>query len=99
MTAIIRIPHEKVESISEHLEKGLRYVGKAMQCIDELKGENEMGERYTGVGFGMRYGMGNRYGMGMRGGYGNRWDDDEYDDEFMGERRGVPGTGRYSRLR
>lgn len=97
---MIRIPQEKVTDLCENLEKGLRYVGKAMQCIDEVK-QQEMGER-GGYGMGMRQGpdmmnMGMRGGGGYNGGgYGNR-DYDDFDD-MMGERRGVRGTGRYSRF-
>lgn len=57
-----------------------------------------------------REGYGERGGYG-RGGYGERdeydhdeydrdeYDRDEYDDYGYGERRGVKGTGRYSRYR
>lgn len=43
---IIEIREDKLSSLSEHVEKGLRYLGKAMQCIDDLQGGGEMmGER------------------------------------------------------
>lgn len=56
------------------------------------KGRRDMREEMEG-GYGERGGYGS-----SRGGYGNRdpWMDD--DDEY-GERRGVKGTGRYSRYR
>lgn len=52
------------------------------------------------------FSLGDQSGLGG-GGYGNRMnyreeEDDEdyyYGDPYMGERRGVRGTGRYSRYR
>ncbi len=73
------------EQIDDMLEQAYRKGRK-----DERK---KMNERY-----------GERYGErdGGRGGYGMRkpWDDDddEEDDDY-GERRGVRGTGPYSRFR
>lgn len=92
---MIEITEDKITDLSEHLEKGLRHIGKAMQCIDELSQESRMGER---GGYG-RYG--NRYDGGGR--YGNRYgmrDEEEWEDEdeYMGERRGRSSrTGRYIR--
>lgn len=61
---IIEIREDKLSSLSEHVEKGLRYLGKAMQCIDDLQGGGEMmGERrgreeryYDREDMGERYG-------------------------------------------
>lgn len=95
MGYIVEITEDKITDLSEHLEKGLRHIGKAMQCIDELSQESHMGER---GGYG-RYG--NRHDGGGR--YGNRYgmrDEDEWEDEdeYMGERRGRSArTGRYIR--
>lgn len=83
---MIEITEHKLEEMSECVEKMLRYGGKLMSCIDEMqRGGGRMGEREP-----MDYRMGSRMGyrddedeMGERGGYG--------------ERRGVRGTGRYSR--
>lgn len=87
---MIEITEDKITDLSEHLEKGLRHIGKAMQCIDELSQESRMGERD-------RYGnRGSRYGNRM----GNRDEEDEWEDEdeYMGERRGRSSrTGRYIR--
>ena len=94
---MIEIEESKVDKMAELAEKMLKYGGKLMSCIEELSEESGMGERG-----GYREGsMGNRYierdgAGGNRGGYGMR-DDDE--DDQMGERRGVKGTGRYSRFR
>lgn len=108
---IVEITENKVSDLYEYAEKMLKYGGKLMNCIEEMSEESGMGMRGGGYGnrggqgggsYGSRYG--NRYGergyserweedddMGEREGYGNRYD--------MGERRGVRGTGRYSRYR
>lgn len=70
---IIEIQENKLSSLAEHVEKGLRYLGKAMQCIDELQGGGEMmGERR---GYGERHydheENGGRYG-GERDRYGEK---------------------------
>lgn len=74
---MINFSEEKIENLSENLENGLRYIGKAMQCIDELRhGGSAMGQRgYQPYRMGQRDGMedsnrdymGERYGS--RGGY------------------------------
>lgn len=71
---MIKISKDKVEHLAETAEKMLRYGGKMMECIEELKGEEGYGER---GGYGMRGDMGYRYpvedeDMDMRGGYGMR---------------------------
>jgi len=63
------------------VEDILYTAGELMHCVEEMRDEEEYGDRY----YGDRYGMGMRDGgrYGNRGGYGNRdWDDDE-----MNERR------------
>ena len=87
----IEISESKKEKLSEHIEKALHEMGKAMACVEQFGGE-----------YGQRGGSyGNRYDdMGMRGSYGSRGGDMGYreeddDDEMMwGERRGVRGSGR-----
>lgn len=88
---MIEITENAKDKMAEHAEKVLRHAGKLMQCIEEL-GASQMGER--------------------GGRYGERWDEDD-DEDYMGERygnrggnsggygerRGVRGTGRYSRYR
>ena len=101
MGYIIEITEDKVESLSEHLEKGLRHIGKAMQCVEGLC---EQSERFGERGYG-RYGNRGGYGGGSGNSvYGNRmgyreededWDED---DDRMGERRGRSArSGRYMR--
>ena len=99
---IIEISESKVGKLSEHIEQGLRHLGKAMQCVDEWMEESGMGERggnYVNRGSqgGGRYGnrydememreYGNRGGYGSRGSMGYR-DEEEWEDEDMSERRG-----------
>ena len=100
---MIEIEDSKVERMSDYAEKMLKYGGtlgnQIMQCIEELSEGSGMGQRDDGYDdydeyddMGQRGGYGNRGGYG--GGYGNR-----YGGGSMGQRRGVPGTGCYSRYR
>lgn len=105
MGYIVEVSDKKVEKLSEHIEQGLRHLGKAMQCVDEWMQESGMGERgninYRDEDEYGRYGKGGmqeRYPkMGMRedyrrGSMGYRDDDDEWD---MQERRRRDSRGRY----
>ena len=78
MGYMIEISESKKEKLSEHIEKALHELGKAMACVEQFGGE-----------YGHRDGSyGNRYDdMGNRGGYGMRDDEDWDEDEMMGERR------------
>lgn len=90
---MIEIEEKKVEKMSESIEKALKYMGKAMQCIDEVMSEHDMGERYMGERG--NYGQGGSSSRGRSGGgsygsrmvYGNRWEDDDDDDEMEERRR------------
>jgi DMSO/TMAO reductase YedYZ molybdopterin-dependent catalytic subunit len=91
---MIEITDKKVEKLSEHIEEGLRSLGKAMQCVEQMMQEGGMGEREgmpsnRGGGYGSRYG--NR-GYGERMGYR---DEDEDEDWGMQERRRRDTRGRY----
>lgn len=86
---IIEITETKMSDLYESAEKMLKYGGKMMHCLEELKEKSSMGHRGGSMGY--------RYGE-REGYYGERdWEDDE--EYSMGERRGVRGTGRYSRYR
>lgn len=88
---IIEITENKMSDLYEYAEKMLKYGGKMMSCLEDLKENKSMGH----------HGYGNRYDMNEHG-YGERdWEDDEDSGygNHMGERRGVRGTGRYSRYR
>lgn len=100
MGYMIEITESKASELSEHIEKSLRHMGKAMQCVEDMMEESGFGER-GGMNRGSRYG--NRYeDMNMRGGRGGYMgyrDDEEDDEEEMGERRGMrrrrDSMGRY----
>lgn len=92
MTAIIM--RNKAAELKGMIEQGLHIFGKCMNIAEQMC-EGEMGERGSYGMRGMDYPYGDRYGM-HEGYYppqypmGERW-------EAYGDRRGVPGTGRYSR--
>lgn len=95
MGYLIEISESKKEKLSEHIEKALHEMGKAMAICEQFGGE--YGSRYGERGGQGSGSYGNRYDdMGNRGGYGMR-DDEEWDeDEMMGERRRRSRrTGRY----
>lgn len=87
---MIQITEDKAEHLVENFEKGFRYLGKAMQCIDELKQKGSFGERDDWDDDDDEFGMRGGYGYGQRS-YGMR--------DAYGMRRGVRGTGPYSRYR
>lgn len=86
MGYLIEISEQKKEKLSEHIEKALHELGKAMACVEQFGSMGERGGSY-----------GNRYDdMGERGRYGMRDDEDWDEDEMMGERRRRSRrTGRY----
>ena len=80
---IVEITEDKYEGLAENVEKAIKYMGKVMQCIDEMKGSMKEEDSSD---------FGERRGYGMRGGMGNRHYEDRDDiNERMGYR------GRYSR--
>ena len=102
MTMIIKVPKHKTEELKGMIKEGLHIFGRAMSLAEDMCEDSEMGER---GGFGMRdmdYPYGDRFGMREdydrmnehhyppMSPYGERW-------EAYGDRRGVKGTGRYSR--
>ena len=106
MGYVIEISESKVGKLSEHIEKGLRHIGTAMQCVDEWMEGGSMNERSHRGGMRDEGSYGNRYGEGMSymRPYAERDDEDwEEDDEDymphrMNERRGRSRTtGRYVR--
>lgn len=81
MGMLLQVRDDKVEYLSENIENGLRYIGKAMQCIDEMKQMGRMGQQrmdYDGMSGERRWG--NQYG----GGYTNRRDYDYRGGRDMG---------------
>lgn len=96
MGYVIEISENKMEHLAANAEKMLRYGGKVMQCIEELScggnyGERDMDDREEEDWEREETGMRGSYS----GRYGNRRDGRGME---MGERRGVRGTGRYSRM-
>lgn len=87
--SIIEITEDKREKMSELAEELLLIGGKLMQCIEQLGEESEIGyRRYDDGDYDMR--SSDMRGSDMRGsGRGSSY----------GNRRGVAGTGRYSRYR
>lgn len=86
MGYIIEVSEDKVSGLAEHIEKGLRHLGKAMQCVEEF---------YDGD-----YGYGERGRYGERD--DEDWDDDDRMGERrygrgrgMGMRRRRDSRGRY----
>lgn len=100
MGYLIEISEQKKEKLSEHIEKALHEMGKAMAAVEQMGG-GEYGHRYgeRGGSYGSRYDdMGERGRYGSRGGYGMRDEEEWYDDEDFGERRGRrrrDSMGRY----
>lgn len=101
MGYLIEISEQKKEKLSEHIEKALHELGKAMACVEQFGGEygqcdGSYGNRYGGGDIGYRH-EDEEMRMGMRGrSMGYREMDD--DDEDFGERRGRrrrDSMGRY----
>lgn len=90
---MIEISESKADKLKEHAYKSMKHLDKLYECIEELCEDGSMGERDGGY-------YGNRGRYSNRGGYmGNRDEEDWEREPEMGFRRGVPGTGRYSRFR
>lgn len=88
MGYIIEVSEDKVSGLAEHIEKGLRHLGKAMQCVEEF---------YDGD-----YGYGERGRYGERDDEDDDWRDDDRMGERrygrgrgMGYRRRRDSRGRY----
>lgn len=105
---MIEISESKADKLKDYAYKSMKHLGKLYECIEELSEDSSMGERGS---YGSRYGnrYGNRGGGSSSGGYGNRMgyrEEEDFEEEEgyeqsypMGMRRGVRGTGRYSRFR
>lgn len=97
---MIRVPKDKTMELKGMISEGLHIFGRAMSLAEEMCEGAEMGER--GGYYGNRdmdYPYGDR--MGMREDYMGERHYPQYpimgERDYMGERRGVRGTGRYSR--
>lgn len=88
MTTVVMMQN-KAREMKNLVEEGLHAFGKVMAMCQDMCEESEMGERGGYYGHrDMDYPYGDR--MGMR-------DNSEMPPYDYGERRGVRGTGRYSR--
>ena len=83
---MIEIEEGKIDKMSELAESMLRIGGQLMSCIEELSSDDDYGERRDRERDRRR-----------------DWDEDRDDRDLYrngyNERRGVRGTGRYSRFR
>ena len=74
---MIEITESKLQSMAEHVEKGLKHMGKLMQCIEELE------EDFSDSG---AYGEKGR--LGMRNEEEDWWEEDERKHKKYKERYG-----------
>ena len=86
MMHIIEITENKMEHLAENVEKALKYMGKVMQCVEEMKDSSRMGERYEDDDDREEY---------MNERYGNRGSRSDGGGQFG--MRGSRGGGRYGR--
>ena len=101
MGYMIEIREDKVEKLSDHIEKGLHHLGRAMSCVEGMLGDEYgdrggMNYRESDNGDYGRYGK-HSGGMNERYPYMGMRDDEDYEDE-MNERRGGRrrrSNGRY----
>ncbi len=92
MGYMIQITEDSAMDLKEHAKKILKHGKELFECIEELcEDRGSMGER----GGGYRNNGGGNYGNRMN--YREEEEYDDYDGPYMDERRGVRGTGRYSR--
>lgn len=79
--AYVIIQKKDKKKMAGMVEDILYTAGELMHCVEEMRDEEEYGDRY----YGDRYGMGMRDGgrYGNRGGYGMR----DWEDDPMMERR------------
>lgn len=87
---LIQVRDDKVDYIAENIGNGLRYIGKAMQCVDEMKQMGGMSQQRMAGG---EYGMsGQRHWANQYGsGYSGRREYDEMPPQGMyGKRMPMP---------
>lgn len=87
MGYMIEISESKVDKLKEYAYKSMKHLGKLYECIEELCEDGSMGERDGGY-------YGNRDRYSNRGGSMGYRDEEDWEDERFGQRRGVPGSGR-----
>lgn len=90
MGYMIQISESKADKLKEHAYKSMKHLGKLYGCIEEICEESSIGERDGGY-------YGNRFGNRGGGSMGYREEEDweqQQHETWMGQRRGVPGSGR-----
>ena len=90
MTTVIMM-RDKARQMKGLVEEGLNIFGKVMTMCNDICEESQMGERNYDYPYGDR--------MGMREHMRDYPPQYPMDDPYMGERRGVRGTGRYGMYR
>lgn len=84
---MIEITEGKAEELSEHIEKSLQHMGRAMSCVEQMMEGN--GNKH-------RSKYGDRYYPNRKDYIAYRDDEDWDDEDDMGERRRRSRrTGRY----
>lgn len=80
MATIIRVKSSKMDKLSENIEKSLKYLGKAMQCVESMGDEDDDEYNERNYDEGEDYDMNERYNMrrgsrrgGASGRGGNRY--------------------------
>ena len=43
---VVEITEDKVDNLLEHMSKGIKCFNKAMECLEEMKEDGRMNERY-----------------------------------------------------
>lgn len=80
---IVEITEDKVDSIIEHMSKGLKYFNKAIECLEDARSGSHMNRRSSDAG--------SRIDDDF-----DEYDDEErYGNRAM--RRNYRGSGRYNR--
>lgn len=83
---VVEIREDKIEHLGENVEKALKYMGKVMQYIEEMKEHSRMGERYDDD---------EDYDGHMNERYGNRGSRSDGSQFGMRSSRGGGRYGRY----
>ena len=74
---MIEITEDRLHSMTEHVEKGLKHMGKLMQCLEELEDD------FSGEGA-----FGEKGRLGMRNEEEDWWEEDERKRKKYKERYG-----------
>ena len=88
MKYMIEVKEDKVEKLSEHIEKGLHHLGRAMTCVEAMLGQEYNDRDDMRREHEMRhYGRMHDDEMMRYPHHINYRDDDDYDEDELNERR------------